>query len=128
MAARIEASGKVYPLDRPAEPDEIVSEEDASDTGKLARLLMRVLKDAASVKRRFFPRRITFTNRLVTSGDTMRLHHKFGVAVEYWIVKWRPTTPGDAPLFDFSTDTTADTLVLDVGNSGTVSVRVESGG
>lgn len=128
MAARIEASGKVYPLDRPAEPEEIVSEEDAADTGKLARLLMRLLRDAADVRRRFFPRRITFANRVVVSGDTMRLHHKFGVAVEYWPVKWRPATPGDVPVFDYSTDTDANTLVLDVGNSGTVSIRIESGG
>lgn len=128
MAVRIDASGKVYQLDRAAEPDEVVSAEDAQDAGKLARLLMRLLKDVADIKRRFFPRRITFANRVVTSGDTLRLHHKFGVAVEYWPVKWRPDTPGDVPMFDFSTDTDADVLVLTVGNSGTVSIRVESGG
>lgn len=128
MAARIEASGRVYQLDRPAEPDEVVTEEDVQDASKLARLLLRILKDLALIRRRFFPRRITFANRAVTAGSQLRLSHKFGTAVEYWVVKWRPASPTDSPVFDYSTDTDADTLVLDVGNAGTVSFRVESGG
>lgn len=128
MAARIAASGKVTQLDRPAEPDEMVTEEDVQDASKLARLLMRILKALALIQRRFFPRRLTFTNRTVAAGDTLRLSHRFGVEVEYWVVKWRPASPTDSPVFDYSTDSDADTLVLDVGNAGTVSIRIESGG
>lgn len=128
MAARVSGAGRVYQLDRAAEPDEIITEEDVKDAGKLARLLVRVLRDLADIKRRFFPRRIDFEDRAVVSGDVLRLPHGFGARVRYWVVDWRPTTPGDIPVFDRNAGTNASTLMVNVGNSGTVTVRVESAG
>jgi hypothetical protein len=128
MAARVDASGRVFQLDRSAEPDEIVTEEDAKDAGKLARILVRVLRDLADIKRRFFPRRIDFEDRAVVSGDVLRLNHGFSARVRYWVVDWRPFTPGDVAVFDRNAGTNAQALLLNVGNSGTVTVRVESAG
>jgi len=128
MASRVDKAGNVFSLDRPSEPDERVTEEDVKDADKLARLLMRLLKDVASIKRRFFPRRVDFEDRAVTSGDALRLPHGFRARVRWWVVDWVPTTPGDVPLFEKSTATDLRTLVLDVGNSGVVSVRIEASG
>lgn len=128
MAARITSAGRVYQLDRDAEPDEIITEEDAKDAAKLARLLVRVLRDLADIKRRFFPRRIDFEDRAVTSGDVLRLTHGFSGRVRWWVTDWRPTTPGDVPLFERAAGTDADTLAIAVGNSGTATLRVESAG
>lgn len=129
MAARITSAGRVYQLDRAAEPDEIITEEDAKDAPKLARLLVRILRDLADIKRRFFPRRIDFEDRAVTSGDVLRLTHGFGGRVRWWVVEWQPTTPGDVALFERATSgTNTNTLALAVGNSGTATLRVESAG
>jgi hypothetical protein len=125
MPARIDRAGKVHQLDRPAEPDELVTEEDVMDAPKLARILVRILKDIATIKRRFWPRRTDFEDREVTSGDTLRLPHNFNARVRWWVVDWIPTTPGDIPVFERSATTTTRVLALDVGNSGLVSVRVE---
>jgi hypothetical protein len=125
MPARIDRAGKVHQLDRPAEPDELVTEEDVKDAPKLARILVRILKDIATIKRRFWPRRTDFEDREVTSGDTLRLPHNFNARVRWWVVDWIPTTPGDIPVFERSATTTTRVLALDVGNSGLVSVRVE---
>jgi hypothetical protein len=125
MPARIDRAGKVHQLDRPAEPDELVTEEDVMDAPKLARILVRILKDIATIKRRFWPRRTDFEDREVTSGDTLRLPHNFNARVRWWVVDWIPTTPGDVPVFERSATTTTRVLALDVGNSGLVSVRVE---
>jgi hypothetical protein len=125
MPARIDRAGKVHQLDRPAEPDELVTEEDVKDAPKLARILVRILKDIATIKRRFWPRRTDFEDREVTSGDTLRLPHNFNARVRWWVVDWIPTTPGDVPVFERSATTTTRVLALDVGNSGLVSVRVE---
>lgn len=128
MAARIAASGKVYPLDRPAEPDDLVTEEDVKDAAKLSQLLVRILRDIATMKRRFWPRRIDFEDRPVVSGDVMRLNHAFGTRVRWWVVDWKPATPGDVAVFERDAGTDADTLCLAVANSGTVTMRVESAG
>jgi hypothetical protein len=125
MPARIDRAGKVFQLDRPAEPDEIVTEEDARDPAKVARILVRVLKDLATVGRRYWPRRYDFEDRAVTSGDTLRLPHHFDARVRWWVIDWQPTTPGDVPVFERAASTTNKVLALAVGNSGLVSVRVE---
>ena len=129
MAARIDRAGNVYQLDRQAEPDEVVTEEDVQDPNKLARLLMRILKTLAGITRRFYPRRVTFHDRAVTSGDALRLPHGFNARVDWLVVDWVPTTPGDVPIFErVAAATTVNTLVLEVGNSGLVSVRLEVSG
>lgn len=129
MAARVDKAGNVYQLDRPAEPDERVTEEDVQDADKLSRLLMRVLKDVAGIKRRFIPRRIDFEDRAVVAGTPLRLPHGLNARVRWWVVDWIPTSPTDSPVFERNaTDTTVNTLVLDVGNPGTVTIRLEVAG
>jgi hypothetical protein len=128
VSARIDHTGNVYQLDRKAEPDEVVTEEDVKDAGKLSRLLMRLLRDVFTLKRRFAPKRTDFEDRAVVSGTPLRLPHSFNARVRWWVVDWTPTTPGDLPIFEKSTASDRRTLVLDVGNSGKVSVRVEVAG
>jgi hypothetical protein len=137
MAARIDASGGVFQLDRSAEPDEIVTEEDAKDAGKLARLLVRILRDLADIKRRFFPRRIDFEDVAVTgASSTYRFTHGFGGRVRWWLGDVRPTSMAAnyVPAI-VASSTDSNTLVLIsldvpvVGSfTGRVSVRVESAG
>lgn len=128
MKARIDGNGNVYQLDRPAEPDEMVAEEDVKDATKLARLLMRVLRSLATMTRRFEPRQTDFEDKAVTSGDVLMLPHKFDARVRWWVVDWTPTTPGDAALFERSSASTLAVLKLTVGNSGLVTIRVEAAG
>lgn len=128
MSARIDSTGAVYQLDRRAEPDEVFTEEDAADARKLSRLLMRLLRDVTTLKRRFAPRRTDFEDRAVVSGTPLRLPHNFDARVRWWIVDWAPTTPGAAPNFTKTNASDTRTLVLSVGASGTVSVRVEVAG
>jgi hypothetical protein len=126
MAARIDRAGNVYQLDRPAGPDETVSEEDVQDPGKLARLLVRILKDVAAIKRRFFPRRLDFEDRAVTAGDSLRLPHSFNARVRWWVVDWLPDSTGDAGTFEVdAASSDLFTLVLTAHNTGTATIRVE---
>jgi hypothetical protein len=127
-SARIDASGNVYPLDRKVEPAEVFSEEDAKDPAKLARAVQRLLKAANEAARRFDPKTLDIEDVGVVSGTDLRIEHGFGGRVRWWIADWQPTTPGDAPLFERSTDTDNDALVLEVGNSGTVTVHVREAG
>lgn len=115
-------------LERPASQNETVTEQDVGDASKLARLLMRLMKDVSDLKRRHWPRRLDYEDLAVTSGDALRCEHGLGGRVRWWIVDWIPATPGDVPLFERSGDTDASTLVLDVGNSGLVTVRIEEAG
>lgn len=126
MAARIAASGKVYQLDRPAEPDEIVSEEDAGDVGKLSRLLIRLLRDVAAIKRRFFPRRVDFEDRAVDASmvTKYRFPHGFNAAVRWWVVD----ATGDCPALTRHADSDLNTLVLISNVACTVTIRVEVAG
>lgn len=125
VSARIDKASNVIQLDRQATPDEVVTSEDVKDSEKLARLLARLLRDVADLKRRWWPKRIDFEDRAVVSGMPLRLGHGMRARVRWWIVDWTPTTPGDVPIFEKASTTDLKTLVLDVGNSGTVSVRVE---
>jgi hypothetical protein len=128
MSARVDRAGNVVQLDRKLEMDERVTEEDAKDAAKLARLLMRLLRDVATLKRRFRPKAIDFEDRAVISGTPLRLPHGFNGRARWWVTDWDPTTPGDAALFEKSSSSDLKTLVLDVGNSGTVTIRVELAG
>lgn len=128
MSAKSTRTNEVFALDRPPQLDERVTEDDVKDASKLARLLMRVLKDIATLKRRFVPRRIDFEDRAVLGGGKLRLNHGWGGRVRWWVVDWVPTSPTDSPVFERTTATDSKTLVLSVGNPGTVTIRVEESG
>ena len=108
----------------------MITEEDVKDTTRLARVIVRILKDVAALKRRFAPRCIDFEDRAVDNTYTTkyRLHHGFGGRVRWWVVDWRPS--GGTFAFDLSrhADTDENTLVLVSGAAGSVTVRVEEAG
>jgi len=129
MSARITPAGRVYQLDRPAQPDEAVTEEDVADRSKLARLLMRVLKNVATVLRRFHPRRIDFEDRDVgESGAILRLTHGFDTRVRWAVVDWVPTVDGTRHALQRHTSTDTKTLALASYAAGVATVRVEEAG
>ena len=50
MSAIVPAAGNIRQLDRPAEPEEQITPEQAQDPDRLARLLMRILRDLAVLR------------------------------------------------------------------------------
>lgn len=126
MSARIESDGAVVQLDGRTEPDEVVTPEDAADTSKLARLLARVLKDIATLKRRWAPQFIDFEDVVVsTAGASVTLAHGFGGRVRWHLVGWQSSGTSAPVLKEDTTNTTATTLVLLSYVAGTATVRVE---
>lgn len=123
MSARIDRAGGITALDRRAEPDELVSREDAADAHKLSRLLQRILKDVATLKRRYWPRRVDFEDRVVDSSGTTkhRFPHNLNAQVRWWVVD----ASGAARLARHS-DSDLNTLVLTSLVACTVTVRVEA--
>jgi hypothetical protein len=136
-AARVTRDNAVIALDRAPQLDERVTEEDVKDAGKLSRLLMRILKDIASLKRRFYPRRRDFEDRAITgAGSVYRFEHRFGGRVRWWISQWKPaSTAGNyIPLLaessqDGTTLVLTNVSVLGINAfTGTVTIRVEEAG
>jgi hypothetical protein len=117
----------VIQLDRRAEPDEQVTDEDAKDAGRLARVLMRLLRDVAILRRRWAPRRVDFEDVEVDATATVfyRFPHDFNGRVRWWVVDW---SGGAAPslLRDGRSDQNA--LVLVSTSAGTATIRVEEAG
>lgn len=127
-SARIDSASKVYPLDSPAAPDEVVTEKDVQEPPKLSRMLLRLLKDVASLKRLWTPSRIDFEDQAVsTAGAVVTLNHGFGGRVRWWIVDWQATGTA-APVLKRTTATTNDALVLASYVAGTATIRVEAAG
>lgn len=129
FTSRISGS-TVTQVDRPAQPELVVTEEDVKDASKLARLVAGIAKDVAALKRRFAPRRIDFEDRAVTSSGTVKyqFHHGFGGRVRWWVVDWQPSSLGDVPSFQRHSSSDANTLVLLSSTNGTATVRVEEAG
>lgn len=124
-AALIPSKGAARVLDGRAEPDEVVTPEDASDPSKLARLLIRILRELATMRRRWWPRRIAYVD-IDSSVSPIRLAHGFGGRVHWWL--------GDVD-DAFSTligrnraASDGNTLVLTSSGSGIVTIYVEEAG
>jgi hypothetical protein len=128
MAAIVEADGRIRQLDRPAMPDESITEADVQDPSKLVRLVLRLLKDIALLKRRFWPKRLDFEDIECVAGETIRLEHGFGGRVRWWQVEWTGTGVGTFGGFEQTAATDRNTLVLLVVDNGTATVRVEQAG
>lgn len=136
MSARIDRAGNVYQLDRQVEPDEVVTEEDAKDAPKVARLLMRLLKDVAGLRRRFAPKRLDREDEaIVSTKTTYRFPHGLGCRVRWWIVQWTATSTSANyfPMLMETSDTDLNTLVLEnvdivgIGRfTGKVTLRIEA--
>lgn len=133
MSAVVPTSGTVRQLDRQAEPDEQVDEEQVKDAPRLARLLMRILRDLALLKRRFWPGHIDHEDRVVDSTGTTkyRFPHGFGGRVRWWVVDWQVGSAfklSYSPSLSRHTDSDDNTLVLVSYVDGTVTIRVEEAG
>ena len=113
-------------LDRAAEPDELVNESDVQNASWLARRLVVMLKDIATLKRRFWPRRIDFEDRVVDSSmvTQYRFTHNFGGRVRWWPVD----ATGDPPFLARHSASDNNTLVLISNSACTVTIRVEEAG
>lgn len=130
-SARIDTTtGKVTPLDGRAEADEVVTEDDVQEPAKLARLLCRILKTLAELRRRFAPRRIDFHDVTTPgSGGTISLQHNFGGRVVWWIIDYQIITTVTAPILQRSVASSTDnTLVLLTHTTGLASIRIEEAG
>ena len=128
MSAIIPRSGPVRQLDRKAEPDEQVTTEQAKDPERVSRLLMRILRDLAQLKRRWAPRRIDFEDRTVdATGTTLhQFTHNFAGRVRWWAVDWQASS--GAPSLRRHVSSNENTLVLVSSVSGTATIRVEEAG
>jgi hypothetical protein len=123
----VNRAGKVRQLDRLAEPDEVVTEYEAKQPDFLARVLMRLLREAAAARRLWSPRIIDHQDVPVDgTGTTIyRLPHGFKGRVNWWVLDF---TGGVAPLLARDASSDDNTLCLVSNEAGTVSVRIEKAG
>jgi len=121
-------TGTARQLAHRPEPDEAISEQDAADAPKLARLLTRILRDVAALKRPFAPRRVSFVDLTVDGTGTTkyRLPHGFGARVHWFVADWSGAAAGAG--LERHSDTDKDTLVLVSHVAGLASVRIEEAG
>lgn len=131
MSAYVESDGTIVQLDGRTEPDEVVTPTDVEDASKLARIVGRVLRDIAALKRRYAPRRIVFRDVVSTgttvSAQTKRFAHGLDGKVHWWVADWSSTATV-APCVRRSASTTSDLLVLEFLTTGTATVIVEEAG
>ncbi len=128
VSALVLPNGKVHQLDSHAEPDEQVQQKDVAEAPQLVRLLMRILRDVALMKRRWWPATIDHRDRVVDATGTAlhRFPHGFGGRVNWWPVDW--TNAVTCPQLVRHASSDADTLVLVSYEAGTVTLRVEAAG
>jgi hypothetical protein len=128
MSANIPKNGRPRQLDRAGDAEEQITPEQAQDFERLSRLLTGILKDIASLKRRFWPQRIDFEDiDIDNTGTTLyRFPHGLGGPVRWWPVDWAGAAAGPQLVRDASTD--ANTLVLVSYEAGTLTLRVEEAG
>lgn len=127
MSAIVDVSG-VRQLDRQSQPSEQITEEQAKEPARVARLLMALLQDVATLKRRWWPRAIVHRDRVVDSTGTTvyRFPHNFDGRVEWWPVDWTAATAGPRLVRHSSTDN--NTLALVSYTAGTLTLRVQEAG
>lgn len=128
MSAVYPKDSKVRQLDRPAQPDEQITEEQVADPKRLSRLLNDLRTDTNAQKRRWQPSFIEHEDVAVNGTGTTkyRFPHKLGMRVRWWPVDWTGATAG--PRLVKHADTDADTLVLVSYTSGTLTLRIEKAG
>lgn len=129
MRAIVEYSdGAGRQLDAKAQPEEVVTEQDAADAPKLARLLARILRELAELQRSWSPRSILFRGVPVdATGTTVyTLTHRFRGPVNWSVVGWRDASAGAGLVEDADTDGLALRFVSYV--AGTADILIEEQG
>lgn len=130
-AARVDSAGKVVQLGAKPAPDEVVSQEDAKDVVKLAKLLTRILATLATLRRTWVPRTMTFNDVLTTAtpATRIRLQHNFGGRVNWWVCDFQISGASTTPqIHRIDAECDANTLVLSSYTTSRISVRVEECG
>lgn len=128
MSAVVPKNGRARQLERPAQPDEQLTEADVADASKLTRALMRILKDVASLMRRWWPETIEYEDISCGAGGArLQFPHNFGGAARYVVRSWHsPAAPSPSLQIDASSD--GRTLVLRSYTAGTATIQVVQGG
>lgn len=121
-------AGKQRRLDRPATPDEQVTEDQVQDPARLTRIFLGLLRDVSALKRRWAPPFIEFEDfEFDDTGTTVyRFPHKLGGRVRWWVVDW--TGAADGARLVRHSSSTSDTLCLVSYEVGTATIRVEVAG
>lgn len=126
--AKISSSGKVTPLGPRPAPDVSVAAEDVQDPSRLAQFVSSIFREIASLKARWYPRRIDYEDVAVGNSGTVQLAHGFAGRVRWWVVDWQPTLAGKVPVLARDAATDANTLVLISAMGGVATIRVEEAG
>lgn len=126
--AIVQANNTVRQLDRQAEPDEQVTEYEVKDASRLARVVMRLLRDVAALRRSWSPKVVDHRDRVVdgTGTTVYRFPHGFGGRVNWWPVDWVSAAAGPRLVRDPSSDN--ETLALVSYTAGTLTLRIEEAG
>lgn len=130
MSANILPGGKVQQLERRKEPDEEVTEEQLQAPARLVRVLMTILRDVATLKRSWRPRRIDFVDKALDDSGVVlhRFPHKLRGRVRWWVVDWVPATGGTIPSLEKHVETSDMELVLISTCEGIATIRLEEAG
>lgn len=132
MSAIVPAYGPIRQLDGRREPDEQVTPEQATDPDRVSRILMKILRDVAELKRRWFPRHIDFEGLVSTGTDSapqrFRLGHNLKADVRWWVIDTRNANTVVVTLINRAPSSDPNTLILDVYYEATLTIRVEESG
>lgn len=132
MSAIVPAYGPIRQLDKRVEPDEQITEDQAGDVSRLARLLTRILRDVAELKRRWFPRRIDYEGIVSTGSSgapqTKQFAHGFGGQVRWWVIDCDGVGSVTLPLVMRTNTDDKNTLTLAFYFPGNFAIRVEEAG
>ncbi|MGL4444257.1 MAG: hypothetical protein ACRCU1_11565 [Alsobacter sp.] len=128
MSAVIPRNANTRQLDRQAEPAEQVRPEDVQDPTRLARVVMRLLRDVAVLKRRFWPEFLEHEDVVFdgTGTTVYRLPHGFSQRVRWWVTDWSGATAGPRLVRHASAD--LSTLALVSYTAGTGTIRITGAG
>jgi len=111
-------------LDRRAETEPRIVEDDVSRPVVLVRLLTEIVRAVGSLSRRWWPKRVDFEDIDTNTSDPIRLTHGYAGRVRWWVVDQSST---DTLLVKASASTN-DVLVLTSTGTSTVTIRVEEAG
>lgn len=127
MSAIIAPGAPIRQLDLKPQPDQQITTADAADPERLSRVIQSILRNVATLRRRWAPAFIDYRDITVDATGTARFAfpHGFGQAVNYWPVKWSGAA---APNLRVDATSDANTLYLTSTSAGLVTVRVEIAG
>lgn len=127
--AKVSSDGKVTQLGPKPAGDVRLTGADVIDPPTLARTIERLINGVATLRARWYPRRIDFEDVPVASGSVLvYLAHGFNGRVRWWVVDWQSTLANKTPVLTRDASTDANTLVLVSNIDGVATIRVEEAG